>query len=219
MDMQCKCVIFDLDGTLIDAYQNITDNANKTLAGLGYPPLTIETVHNSVGKGPRDFWEKFVPPDKVDEAESIYVQRVKNTLLEKTYLLPGVKEVLDTLKNAGIKMAVASNKPGNFSRPLLKHLDIGKYFGKIICGDEIENMKPHPESIFIIMKEFGVLPEETIYVGDMIFDVKTAQAAGVQCIAVLTGSGSREELEQSGSCLILDSVSELPKYVLNGKLL
>ena len=208
-------MIFDLDGTLLDAYGNIMDNSNYTLNRLGYPALDMETVKQNIGGGPGDFWEKFVPGDKVDQAMSIYIQRVKDNLFKKTFLLPGVKKVLENFKAGGIKMAVASNKPGVFSRPLVEYLKIDEYFDMIVCGDEVARMKPDPESLNIIMKKLRVKSLETIYVGDMGIDIDTAHGAGARCIAVLTGSGSREELALKDPFLILEDISELPGLILN----
>lgn len=211
--LKCKCVIFDLDGTLIDAYQNIRDSANYTMSQLGYPALSLETVRRSVGGGPREFWRRFVRQEDLDRAEAIYRQRYEETLFEKTYLLPGVEQTLRLLKAEGIKMAVASNKPGRFSRPLLDYLRISEYFDLVVCGDEIENMKPHPEAILNIIRELKVLPDQTVYVGDMTLDIQTAKAAGVRGIAVVTGSSLKEELMAQKPFQVIESISELVRYI------
>lgn len=102
--------------------------------------------------------------------------------------------LLKGLHKRGIKMAVASNKPSILSGKILRNLGIRRYFSAVICGDSVKNPKPHPESIYTLMKRFRVSPRETLMVGDSRFDMEAGQRAGTLLAATTFGFGSRKEL-------------------------
>ena len=208
-----RCIIFDLDGTLIDGYTSIAESFNYVMEKLGYPTQDPALIKRKVGLGTDTMLTPFVRAEDLIEAERLYRLKMKEVLLDKTFLLPGVKEILEYLKKKGIKLAVASNKDAQFANAALKHLGIYDYFDVLTYGDEIENMKPHPEMLNKIMERSGVSPAETIMVGDMTIDIETGDSAGVKTICVPTGSNTREELEAKKPFMILDNIYELTKAV------
>ena len=119
--MQYKLAIFDLDGTLVDAYTAVHKSFNVALEELGYPLLTLDVVRRSVGWGERLFIAKFVEEEDVDRAISIYRQHHVGALKSDVHVLPYAQEFLKYLKDKGLYLAIASNRPKRFTHIILKH--------------------------------------------------------------------------------------------------
>ena len=192
-----RLVIFDLDGTLIDSGKDIAESVNTLRKKMGQPPLTQKRVIAGIGQGVRHLLSKTVPakilrkhPTAADEFRKIYLDRST----KYTKLFPGGRAMLKGLHKRGLKLAVASNKPSILSGKILKNLDIRRYFSAVICGDSVKNPKPHPESIYTLMKRFHVSPRETLMVGDSRFDMEAGQRAGTLLAATTFGFGTKKEL-------------------------
>ncbi len=204
--------MFDLDGTLINAYKAIQDTLNYTLKQLGYKNQeTYEEAKRAVGLGDKKFIEKFFKPEDIETALKIYNQYHVSIIKDKTFLMDGTKEVLSYLKNKGIFLAVTSNRPGISGFPLLKNLGIKNYFQKITFGDMVQNPKPHPQMIEDTEKFFHVEKNEIIFVGDMTIDIQTGKNANVLTVAVSTGSSYFEELENLHPDFLYTSLFDLMK--------
>ncbi|MFH0739308.1 MAG: HAD family hydrolase [Candidatus Omnitrophota bacterium] len=204
-----KLVIFDLDGTLVDAYPAITSSFNHTLQRLGYPKKDKLTIRRAVGWGDRNLLKPFVRGKDLDEALAIYRQDHRKSLLVKSRLFPSAQRVLACLKDKGYKLAIASNRPTRFSKILIRHLKLGEYFEYVLCGDKLKNMKPHPQILRNIMQRFSVRPIDTLYIGDMTIDAQAGRRAKVRTIIVTTGSNTKAELRRERPYLIIDRISEL----------
>jgi phosphoglycolate phosphatase len=209
--MKTKLVIFDLDGTLIDAYPAIIDSLNYTLRKLGMPAQGRSVICRAVGKGDIHLLKPFVRSRDLKKALKIYRRHHRISLLKGSRLFPGVRRLLSYLKKRGYKIAVASNRPTEFSLILIKHLKIKKYFDYILCADRISRRKPHPQIINKIIKRFSVSPEETIYVGDMLIDIHAGKRAQVKVIAVPTGSSTIDELRKAKPDWLIKGIAHLQK--------
>ena len=204
--MSIKLVIFDLDGTLVDAYPAIVQSFNKTMKAVGRPPQKSRVIRRAVGWGDKNLLKPFVATRDLNRALAIYRQDHQKALAQKTRFLPGAKQLLSGLIKRKYKLAVASNRPTKFSLIILRHLKVEKYFDYILCGDKIKRAKPHPDIILRILKRLSVDPSEAIYVGDMTVDVKAGNRAKVKTIAVLGGSSTRKELARLHPYKIINNV-------------
>ncbi|MCK5533738.1 HAD family hydrolase [bacterium] len=204
-----KLVIFDLDGTLIDAYKAIEESLNYTLKRLEYKPVSSSLVHKAVGGGDVNFIKAFVKDEDVEKALDIYRQHHKFSLTAYARTMPRTKEMLNMLKRNNCKLAVATNRPEKFSLILLNHLEIEKYFDLIICAGAVEELKPEPVLLLRILKELKINPDEAFYVGDMVVDVYAGKNAGVRTVAVMSGSSSESELKKAKPFKLISSVAEL----------
>lgn len=204
-----KLIIFDLDGTLIDAYPAITRSFNFTMRKLDYPAQDSLVIRRAVGWGDENLLRPFVEPKDLRKALLIYRNHHKQSLIEASRLMRGVKTLLTSLKNKGYKLAVASNRPTKFSLILLRHLNLAKYFSYVLCGDRLKRGKPHPEILNRIMQRFSLKPNQTLYVGDMVIDVQAGRRAKVKTIIVPTGSSTRVEIAKEKPFRIIATVVDL----------
>ena len=207
-------VIFDLDGTLVNAYPAIVQSFNFTMKKLGLPPQSDRTIRRAVGWGDTNLIKPFVAPSALKKALLIYRKHHQISLRKKTKFLPGVKKTISLLKREGYKLALASNRPTKFSHIILGHLNIKKYFNYTLCGDRIKRAKPHPDIILKIFRRLGLKRSEGLYVGDMTVDILAGKRAKVMTVAVTTGSNTRKELKSLKPYQVIDNITQL-QGVLN----
>jgi phosphoglycolate phosphatase len=206
-------VIFDLDGTLIDAYNAIYRSLNYTLRTLGYQRQKEQVICRAVGWGDRNLLKPFVKKRDLDRALAVYREHHIGSLRSGARLYPGVRRLLRTLRKRGYTLAVATNRPTRFSLELLRLLGIRSFFDAVLCGDKVRKWKPDPEILRLIMKRLHTLPAHAVYVGDMFIDMRAARRARVHPLAVTTGSSTRAELAQEQPELILPAVVNLLRYL------
>lgn len=208
-----KLVIFDLDGTLIDAYRPISQSFNYTMDKLGYPRLKDLIIRRAVGWGDKNLLKPFVKIKDLNKALFIYRRHHKKSLLKYSKLYPGVYRLMSYLKNKGLLLAVASNRPTPFSMLLIRHFKFNKYFDYVLCADKIRKGKPDPEIIRIIMSKFKVNPFETVYVGDMAIDALAGKRAKVRTIIVTTGSSPKSRIQMEKPYRIIPNILKLLKIL------
>ncbi len=202
-------IIFDIDGTIVDAYDAIGRSLNYTLGKLGYKKASMPVIRRAVGHGDRNFVEHFVDRKDVEEGLRLYRAHHEKALLKYSKVIPGARQLLRGLKKKGYKLAIASNRPPNYSMILLKHLGLLEYFDAVECAKNKRQIKPKPFLIPRILKKLGVSKEDALYVGDMTVDVHAGHNAGVRVVAVLGGSSSHSELKEAGPCGITRKISGL----------
>ncbi|MCA9400280.1 MAG: HAD family hydrolase, partial [Candidatus Omnitrophica bacterium] len=191
---QISTIIFDLDGTLVDAFQALTDSLNYAFEKTGNPQMDIDTVRRSVGWGENKLLASFVQPKDMDRVMEHYREHHAGALQKGVVFLPGVKDVLAQLHGDGYRMCVATNRPSRFTRIILEHLQVDQLFQVIVCADQVARPKPEPDMLFEIMQRLSLCQKECLYVGDMTVDVETGRAAGIKTVAVTTGSSTREDI-------------------------
>ena len=213
-----KAVIFDLDGTLVNAYPAVSSSVNYTLKSLGLPSRSHAEIKRSVGGGDRKLMAHFAGEELADRAIALYRPHHAKALQAKgaVKFLPGVLGVLSHLKAKGLKLAIASNRPTKFTRTILKVLGILPLFEVVLCADRADKPKPFPDMLWAIAKRLGFDRSEILYVGDMTIDVDCARRAGVRMAAVATGSSSKKELKALKPWRIIARMSEIKKIIMEG---
>lgn len=212
-----RLVIFDLDGTLVDAYPAINDSFNYTMRSLGYPRQSPKAIRMAVGWGDRNLLRPFLKRGEVDKALAIYRKHHRTALIRGARLLPGAGQLLSGLKKRSYKLAVASNRPTKFSMILIRHLGILKFFDYILCADKLKRGKPHPDIINKIRRKFAFSKTQVIYVGDMAIDVQAGVRAGVRTIAITGGSSILNDIKRQNPYCIVRSIKQLSRLLLSGK--
>jgi len=204
-----KLVIFDLDGTLIDAYPAINSSFNYVMRKLKLKQQTAFSIRRSVGWGDSNLLKPFVPPEYLSRALKLYRQHHKRSLIKNAYLYTHTKAVLTYLKKEGYKLAVASNRPTVFSLILLKHLCLMRFFDYILCADKLSYGKPHPQILNRIIAKFSLKKSQALYVGDMAIDAEAGRRAGIKTIIVTGGSSSKSQIKKEAPLKIITRLDKL----------
>lgn len=210
---QCKAVIFDLDGTLVNTLEDIADSVNHVLQQRGLPTHPTEAFRLMVGDGSRKLIERCLPAEKQDDVDQVlsdYQAHYRTHLLCKTAPYPGIPAMLTQLCSAGLKLAVLSNKPDQGTCQIVEALFPPGTFQVVRGHREGSALKPDPASAREIMTELNTAPAETVFVGDTSIDMRTATAAGLKAIGVTWGFRSAEELTSHGAWQLADSAEMIP---------
>lgn len=193
-----RAVVFDLDGTLIDSYDAISESLNHARAGWDLPPLAADVVRRAVGRGLETLVAEHVGPDRVEAGVARFRNRYARVFRSATRALPGARDTLAALSRGGVAVAVASNKPARFTRPILEATGLEPYVGSVHGPDTVGRAKPDPAMIRRCLDDLDVPSDEAIYVGDMVLDVESARRAGVRVVLVPGGSSPIDALEATG---------------------
>lgn len=211
-DSPAAAVIFDLDGTLLDTLQDLTDVANAVLAKLGRPPKEVQETRFLFGQGVPRLYDDLLPDvDDETRAKACDMHRAgyRETEPVHTHLFDGLGPVLDALQAQPTKLAVLSNKP-HFAtlRDVNKYLS-GYRWDCLWGHKEGYAPKPDPTSAFALLKELGVQGQECFYLGDTAADMKTGKAIGATVVGVTWGFRDETELRENGADVIVHEPREL----------
>ena len=204
-------VLFDMDGTVLDTIQDLTDSTNASLAHFGYPARTAQEVCSFIGNGAWRLIRGAVPADatdaKVDEVLAYYQQYYKAHCQIKTKAYDGVLDALAELGKT-YPLAIVSNKPDAAVKTLA-----AQYFPGVYAMGESAACprKPAPDMLYQAMQALGV--EKCIYVGDSEVDVLTAKNAGVPCLSVTWGFREIPVLEEAGAQYFCYETDKLPEII------
>ena len=208
-------VIFDLDGTLLNTLDDLTDAVNHALACFSLPLRTREEVRSFVGNGIVNLMKRASEgkcPDfegMLSAFRTFYGAHCKH----KTKPYAGVLELLQTLKNRGVQTAVVSNKADFAVKMLAK-----EYFSDLLCEAVGENeaegvrKKPAPDSLLSVMEKLNASKENTVYVGDSEVDIQTAKNAEVDCISVVWGFKEKEFLKANGGKIFVETPLDILQF-------
>lgn len=204
---------FDLDGTLINSGADLAYAMNLTRVEYGMEKLPEETIIGTVGNGLRKMVERSIPerPDIVDELLAAHMRNYSEHCLDRTYLYPGAKETLKKLFDLGCPLAVATNKPGNLSRKILKGLGVLPYFGAVVGDGDSEKLKPEPDPIFTAARLMGhTLTPDDWMVGDNYTDLAAGRKAGIRRCLCLFGLGHQKDEKYDASVQHFEEILSLP---------
>jgi len=202
-------VIFDLDGTLIEAYEAIYIGLKEAFQHFGREIFPLSDLKKYLKVDLEATLNQFFSSEEVLKGVPIMRRKYEEVYLDKTHFLDGAKEVLKILHSKGILMGVASNKFGRFSRGALRHLGVSDYFKSVIGAGDVPRNKPFPDMIHAALREMRLPPEEVVFVGDTLTDIDTGKQASVDVYALPTGFHSKMELSQGKPKRILKNLKEL----------
>lgn len=211
-----KTVVFDLDGTLLDTLQDLYVAVNAALTEYALPTRTKEEVRAFVGNGVAKLMQRAIGEENHPQFHDIlwaFKKYYGAHCKDETKPYAGIMQLLNTLRSAGIKTAVVSNKT-DFAVKLLAE----EYFGDLLLDAVGENeeggvrKKPAPDSLFSVLKKLNASNQETVYVGDSEVDIQTAKNAEVDCISVTWGFKDKEFLLANGAKILVDTPKEILKY-------
>ena len=218
--MKYKCVIFDLDGTLIDSLQGILDAANLSFKEMGYNfQRSYEEGKYYIGAGAIEFARRAMKgvnmsPEKEQEMLDRFLVNYKRIQSEETKPFKGIVELLEDLQKAGYYLAIASNKPQILLEPIVKQLFPTIQFRAALGQRPNTPEKPNPHIIFEIENICKVSLDECVYVGDSEYDYKTAYNAGIDLILCKYGFGFYDKPWVKKATYSVDTVEDIRKILL-----
>ncbi len=207
-----RLVVFDMDGTLVDAFEDIHRSTCHALRPMGREPLDFATVKSYVGDGARKLLERaFRTTDSATIGQAIEHWRefANAHPAERSRLYPGAIEALRQLERLGVKRAVLSNKVHDLTQEIARRLGLDDWLDAI-WGERAEfGCKPDPRGLQAMMAELGEEPARTLMVGDGLPDMQVARAAGARACGALWGIHTREELAREAPDMMADSLDAL----------
>lgn len=211
-----QAVVFDVDGMLLDTREFIFQAYESVLQQFGHEIPTRQTMSKEIGRSLKDCYIAFAPNGDIEAlcvAHDVFQNTPKMIGLITPY--SGVVEMLQQLKDSGIKLAVFSSRKLTLVSSL-QQAGIADFFDVIVQGDEVTHHKPHPEGLFKALGGLEVLPLHAAMIGDAAVDILAGKAAKVAVTVGIThGFGTREELEATKPDYIVDSASEILPLILN----
>lgn len=215
--MPYKAIIFDLDGTLLDTVEDITDAVNRVLSRNGFPTHTLDAYRYLVGHGTTTLMTRALPQERRDnDTISSCVRMLREDYAMnwnvKTKRYDGIDKMLDAITARGLRMAILSNKIHKITT-LSVETFLPHWTFDIVQGQcDTMPLKPDPTGALGIARQLDVLPSDCLFVGDTAIDMKTAVAAGMFSVGALWGFRPKE-LKQSGAKRLISSPPELPDLI------
>jgi phosphoglycolate phosphatase len=212
--MDCKAVLFDLDGTLLDTLEDIADAANKVLAEHNFPPHNTDDYRTFVGEGVTMLMTRAIPypnkhRDTIEACSKAFQETYKVHWNKKTKPYAGVAGMLDELTARNLPLAVLSNKPDDFTKKCVAEL-LHKWTFRIVQGARSNiPSKPDPTAALHMADTLGIPPANILYLGDTGTDMQTAVRAGMFPVGALWGFRTREELQSHGAQALIEQPQEL----------
>lgn len=221
MKARYSLVVFDLDGTLVDSAPELAAAIDHMLKIYGQECAGVWRVRTWIGEGVRQMikraW-KWATSDYPDQAifNRLYAgfnEAYEARLGSECRLYDGVAEILDEFAADGMAMAIATNKSERFVNPLLRGLNIDRYFQKVVGGDSLPTRKPDPAPLKVIADHTRVESNSAVMVGDTVTDIRAAHAAGFSSVAVTYGYGDISSLRSAAPDFLIDAPPKLIKAV------
>lgn len=213
--MSYELAIFDMDGTILDTLTDLHECTNRALTACKLPERTYDEVRRFVGNGIRVLIERAVP----ENCEQVVIDKVfkkfnkiyKKHCADFTKPYEGIVDLLSTLRQKGIKTAVVSNKTDYAVQDLcVKYFD-GLFDCAVGVREGLEK-KPSPEPINLVLDTLGIDKSKAVYIGDSEVDIATAANSGMECLTVLWGFRTREEVLAAGATMLVNNVEDLIQF-------
>jgi len=202
-------ILFDLDGTLVDAFTTIHRSYGHTLPQFGRPVPTMAEVRRAVGGGLANAMGHFLPPELIAEAMKVHIAYSQQILLEDVKLMAGAAELLQALSARGGKCAVQTNKLGDAARRICTHLGVAPLLQGIYGAGDTPWLKPRREFTDYVLEKLDAGAATALLIGDSPFDVETARNAGFPCWGVTTGTHTAAQLRAAGAEEIFPDLTSL----------
>ncbi len=221
--MSFRAVLIDLDGTLVDSVPDLARAANAMRVEFGLPPLPEEVIATFVGKGMENLVHRALSGSLEGRVEAGRLQEGLRAFRaayhaingDHAQVFDGVVEGLRAMKAQGLRLAVVTNKPGEFTRPLLERTGLLAYFDEVVSGDTLSRKKPDPAPVLHACALLGVRPAEAVVVGDSMNDAAAGRAAGCRVLLVPYGYNEGRDVRGIESDGIVSSLLEAAGWISN----
>ena len=220
--MRCRCVVFDLDGTLVDTAPDLAHALNQLMIEHGHQPFELPSVIEMIGQGIPKIVERGLVARGIDidalGAEGLggavrrYKEIYAGCLLERTRPYPDIVETLERLKARGLSLSVCTNKLEAFAVEILDGLELSRYFDVVVGGHPERKVKPDPAPLEETVRAIRAEPWETVVIGDSPADITAARALNMRSILMTYGYNA-DKPEAREADLILDRAIDIPDAV------
>lgn len=208
--LKIKCVIFDLDGTLVDTLELHVEAFLRVVRGMGIE-VPRDRIEQNMGRTAKDVLRTIVPG--IDDAELAYYAEMKEDiltdLLDEINPLPGSIELLMRVKSLGVPLVLASSTTSVNVIKILQVTSLIDYFDRMVTAEDIATGKPDPDVFIKAAAKGGAQPNYCLVIGDSIHDIAAALGAGCIAVAVASGKHTREQLSALGPILTVSDLTEL----------
>lgn len=208
-----KCILFDLDGTLVDTLPDIAQAMNNTLTAFGLPTKALSEYRRFIGGGSQQMVEAMVEPGMVTQVYQAYLTQYEQNLCDLSSPYQGVAALLAQLKQRQIKLAVITNKHHRQAKRILGELFADIEFDAVHGYLAPIAKKPNPQSTVKVLQQLNIQPQHCLFVGDTAIDMQTAKAADIQSVFVRWGYG---QIHATQSYLIdhnIDDIEQLNQTI------
>jgi len=216
-NFQFEGLIFDLDGTLINSFEDIADAMNSVLQQHNFPIHETQAYKHFVGNGLRNLVRSTLPENHdeelVNKCLDSMIDLYRNNCLNKTKLYDGISDLLDELVSRKLKLTIFSNKADELTKKIVLALLPNWNFEAVIGLTTEAHKKPNPLVALQISDKLGIRPENMIYVGDSGVDMQTANNAGMYAVGALWGFRTKDELTLNGAKYFLNYPMDLIKIL------
>lgn len=215
-----SCVLFDLDGTLLNTAPDLTTALNKALAHYNFPEVPVHAITPYISYGAAVMIETALEQNVTDSIKADILVWLLNYyehhIADFTHLYTGMPELLVTLEAKGIPWGVITNKHERMTHPLMRALDLTKRSACIICGDTTAYSKPHPEPMLTACRQIQVLPEHCLYIGDAQHDIAAGKAANMKTLAATWGYLKPDDKPQDwGADALIHHPNQILDWITN----
>ena len=223
-----RAVMFDLDGTLVDSAPELTEGVNAIMKVVRLRPFTVEEISRMVGKGARVLFERvceargIFPTEQTLSAMMHEYARAVREMKAPAKFYPGAIEGVRALSEAGLKVALVTNKMRVMTEDLIERSGLETTFDAVICGDDTAHPKPEGDMLLLACRQLGVSLSEALMVGDSANDALAARAAGVRAALVRTGYNEGTPIDAwaaaHGFDCVRDDVQSLCRDILENRI-
>jgi len=190
-DFKLSCVLFDLDGTLVDTAPDLIACLNKALSQYGFAEIAENKLKPFISFGAAEMIKNSIDNEISqqiqDEILETMLNYYQNNIAEFSRFFSGITETLETIESLNLKWGIVTNKRERFTLPLIKALNLTERAACVISGDTTANTKPHPEPLFTACSLANVKPEECVYIGDAAHDIDAGNNANMKTLAAIYG--------------------------------
>ena len=191
-----EAVLFDLDGTLIDTAPDMGAALNNLLVEENLAPIPLDIIRPLVSQGALALtqlgFSRHVAECEIEPLRLRYLDHYRAIVANDSVLFDCFEKVLDTLENQGLPWGIVTNKPEWLTTPLLEQLALNQRAAVVICGDTLEQRKPHPLPLMVAAETIGIACQNCIYIGDDKRDIDAGRAANMKTLIAAYGYIKRD---------------------------
>lgn len=217
-DFKLACVLFDLDGTLVDTAPDLIASLNKALTAHGFATVAPDAIRPFISYGGaamvRESMGADTDPEILAAVLNTMLDCYQNNIAEHTVFFSGMAETLSLIEALGLKWGVVTNKRERFTNPLMEALKLTARAACIVSGDTTANSKPHPEPMLEACRQAGVRPQECVFIGDAVHDIAAGKNAQMKTLAALYGYLKPGDTPETwGADALIESPEQIPTWI------